>query len=204
MLPRTPRFLTRWAITPPVSSAAGSCQIDRAEDRVAANRRHTAGRTRAPHGGGPDSRGCQTRRMDEQRPYGDDLTDLVLNTSPDQFLEALVTVANEGHVSELSITLWVGGQIVSGQLVSAARYLDETALLLEQSAHGHGVEQIVDIYRRLALAAQVVSSDHDEVPVYIHLLDATFGPTRSSVGEPRRHWRGRLSRVDGWILGRFD
>src|SRR6478752_9953195 len=107
--------------------------------------------------------------MDEERTYGDDLTELVLNTSPDQFLQSLVTVANEGHIAELSITLWVGGQIISGQLVSAARHLDETAALLERSGRGNGVEPIVDVHRRLALAAQVVSSDHDEVPIYIHL-----------------------------------
>ena len=138
--------------------------------------------------------------MDDEAPEvleGDQVTDLVLNTSPDQLLQSLVALVNEGRVPALPINLWTGGQVISGELVSAARYLDETARLLEQVDSVDEIGGIARVHRELALAAQVWSSG-DELPLYIHLLNVT---SRHATGGPTTTcWRGRLSRVDGWSL----
>jgi hypothetical protein len=68
--------------------------------------------------------------------------------------------------------------------------------LLEQAGTLDEADAIARVHRELALAAQVWNSG-EEPPLYIHLLDVTSRPTGA---DSTTCWRGRLARVDGWLL----
>ena len=133
----------------------------------------------------------------------------------DHILQVFVGHANDHHI-ELSITLQVGGVLVSGTLIGISRYFE---LLSEQirSANGSKVlaEAIADGFAQVAKSmdeeAVVVSEKETEsesverapLPNFIHLRDVRFsGPSLDSSGVNRNLlWRGGVAAVDGWFLG---
>ncbi|ACU95104.1 MULTISPECIES: hypothetical protein [Saccharomonospora] len=126
---------------------------------------------------------------------------------PDFLLQAFVDAANQMEDFSMGVTLSVAGGIISGDLVTAPRWMDEVATLVEMEG-SEAAYHVANVYREQAglykkRAAQNRGEVHGEV-TYIHLRDAQWlldghrlGPT------PGMHWRGLLTEVSGWALGRL-
>jgi hypothetical protein len=103
---------------------------------------------------------------------------------------------------ELSITLFLGGSIVTGYLVSAHSYLtavaDEMRVLDDP--------EISDAFRKLAEDA-TPSEDADDPPAarHVHLRDARIFLQGGQMIPSNRGvaFRARIEAVDGWIHGRL-
>jgi hypothetical protein len=129
----------------------------------------------------------------------------------DWFLAELVRRANEGGLS-MGLTLCVGGGLVSGALVGGREYFEGFA---EDVASGIADPAVArkarEFFRSPAALYQPeegrpggakVSSLADPL-AYIHLKAARFF---NAAGEPISgnhggYWRGKLSAVDGFVLG---
>ena len=136
----------------------------------------------------------------------------------DGFLRMLVRFCNETGAG-IAITVHAGGTIVSGTLISDTKYYQllakrvRTALPSDESAEDFagGVDQ----WARL-IAGAGKEEPNGEKPAdqkvkstpgtsYLHLKDAAIGPSRAELSPQQRVlWRGRLSSIDGWMLGSFE
>lgn len=121
----------------------------------------------------------------------------------DPLLARLVRDVNAGDTEEgLSITLTVGGAIVSGKLGSHTAYIRACMWHIDQGAKRDSTE---------IRAAFRADADADEAPVsawpsYVHVQDVRFfDATGASVPRgthwPSVWWRGRIEAIDGWTLG---
>lgn len=121
----------------------------------------------------------------------------------DPLLASLVRDVDTRDTEEgLSITLTVGGVIVSGKLGSRTAYNRACMWHLDQGRERDSAGV------RAAFHADVEADDASQSawPSHVHVQDVRFfDPTGASV--PRgRHWpsvwwRGRIGCVDGWTLG---
>ena len=112
-----------------------------------------------------------------------------MNVNEDDLLVGLVYDANRGKMAEpWPITLFVHGLLVSGLIVG----MDE----FYQISFGEGPKE----------------ADEAEIPArprFIHLKDAKIfrGGSAGLITRPGGEgfpWRGRLSSVDGYLLGRME
>lgn len=138
------------------------------------------------------------------------LADNLSFVRPDHELEMLVAAVNEGPIC-LGVTLVVGGQFVSGELISFNTFWQETADDIQgwnagdgtggAFEHGDAVTRgLADAYRERTLSADDEDDSDDAWPPrYIHLRNAVIhhGTFRFEV----RRWRGRLALVAGWSFG---
>jgi hypothetical protein len=129
---------------------------------------------------------------------------------PDFFLGFLVDVANGGG-AEVGITIHAGGLIVSGILVSAETYFVDFAERFGDAFSRHDVEtgkMIRQAMMRFAEAAKPLpASERDDAKRarHIHMKQAYIfqhGTSMIPLGEGT-WWRGRLTSIDGFILGSF-
>jgi hypothetical protein len=124
---------------------------------------------------------------------------------PDAMLQFLVRVIADADIS-LHVALWVHGQVVSGEMVSAAAWYGEMAHQFERSEAAIGIEAgegmggaLREMERYAAVAAATPRDDKEPI-LYVHLINAT---AIDGVNRINGHWRGRLSSVDGWTLGSY-
>ncbi|MBY5831890.1 hypothetical protein HFN47_22445 [Rhizobium leguminosarum] len=125
----------------------------------------------------------------------------------DFLLVWFVFMAEQG-VSQ-DVTLNVGGALVSGTIIKGAAYLEELAATY-RSAASNGPRDIIE---GLAAAVEefkpLYRSDDLELanfkPRYIHLKNAFISHTSNSRMPTDNGflWRGRLSAVDAFSLGRL-
>ncbi len=135
---------------------------------------------------------------------------LVLTPAPDTdwFLQTLVATANRKGGS-MGVTLLVGGTIVSGTIVSHEDYFENLGDEVEQgfkAAGGEAVSELADIFRNIGhdLEKRLAEAPPTN-PAFIHLRDALIILPNKALPENRRvWWRGRISQVDGFLLGTFD
>ena len=131
-------------------------------------------------------------------------------TNSDWFLQILVNMINNSADAFLSITLNVGGTIVSGQLTSGDQYFSGFAADLKGA--GFSAEaadefnKLGQIYiQRREKPNEAADDDFTKnPPQYIHLKNARiFSPGSPNAIPSNRGvwWRGRLNAVDGFILG---
>lgn len=143
---------------------------------------------------------------------------------PDWMLGAWVEIAAE-YGLEFSLMLCVRGVIVSGLLVSEARFLTLTAERIEEKIGSKEAALLAGPFRmiaerstesatlrRLADPSRDIGPDDPQPdhltalragpssirPLYIHLRDAVLlsGPRSVQIGQ----WRGRLSDVSAWSV----
>jgi hypothetical protein len=130
----------------------------------------------------------------------------------DWFLAELVRRANEGGL-RVGVTLYVGGTIVSGELIGGRDYFEGIA---EHAAaatpDAATAERARAFCRSPAAMYRAAWGDTDELGpeedplAYIHLAHARFF-TGTGQPLPDGHgllWRGRLAAVDGFVLGAFE
>jgi hypothetical protein len=117
----------------------------------------------------------------------------------DPLLASLVRDVNTRDTEEgLSITLTVGGVLVSGKLGSRTAYNRACMWHLDQGAERDSAAV------RAAFRADV---DADEAwPACVHVQDVRFFDATGASVPRGRHWpsvwwRGRIEAVDGWTLG---
>jgi len=130
----------------------------------------------------------------------------------DWFLEELVARANENG-DGVSITLIMGGFLVSGSLMGGKEYFEALGQEMADSAkdfvdepehaefYGKSFSQFADIYD------EIDGDDEDKkprpAPSFIHLSNARFYvPGGNPIpGNKGVLWRGRLAQVSGFNIG---
>ncbi|WP_432496331.1 hypothetical protein [Kineococcus gypseus] len=119
----------------------------------------------------------------------------ILDAGGDAVLELLAAMADRGMV--LDITLFAGGQVVSGTLVGRDRWLEH---FQQRAARGGaGGTRIAEQVQALLRAADQRRGGDEGSRDYLHILNAQVdGTQRIAEG---LLWRGRISEVAGWSLG---
>lgn len=130
-----------------------------------------------------------------------------VHASPDHVLVTLVRLVNNLPSAEIGLTLYVGGSIVSGLLVSGHSYFKLLSALVAGDGTDPSRTAFASIFQR---AGEVYpeSSEEDDEPKFsrtgfIHLRAASVHTVGSTDTIDQDLWRGRLSRVDGWSMGNF-
>jgi len=126
--------------------------------------------------------------------------------SPDFLLQHLVSIANSTGLS-MGVTLTVGGEVISGQLVGGKEYfelLKEAFLTSTSNVKGVGEAfgEMLDQY------SQIYSAPPEDgaQPSFIHLKQArVFSPGQTPMpSNGGLLWRGRISNVAGFSIGSFS
>lgn len=120
---------------------------------------------------------------------------------PDWFLQSLVNMANKDKI-EIGLTLQVSGFLVSGVLVSGARYFEGFGEDFSQGASPESAASIKSSFAKYGDIYEGNISDQPP-PQYIHLKNARFFHTTGNPipGNKGVWWRGRLFEVGGFSLG---
>ncbi|MEY1592705.1 gas vesicle accessory protein GvpU [Burkholderia sp. Bmkn7] len=145
--------------------------------------------TTAPHDGGPSTP-----------------LHVVTSAENDWFLQSLVSMVNSSDL-EIGITLFVGGFLVSGQLIGGKHYFEGFGATFAGSfndANGAaGLKESFANWGKVYLEEDGSYKKGVDQPYYIHLKNArTFHPSGSPIpGNGGVWWRGRLREVSGFNLG---
>jgi len=120
----------------------------------------------------------------------------------DWFLQSLVNMANKNQFG-MGITLNVGGFLVSGSLTGGKQYFDGFGIDFASAfSDKETAEQIKGSFGQYG---EIYNSEPEQnnPPAYIHLKDAKFFNTQGKPipGNRGVWWRGRISEVQGFILG---
>ena len=135
----------------------------------------------------------------------------------DWFLQQLVAWAND-RAMEYGVTLHVGGLAITGTLINGRTYFEEIAKLLagavtiENEEEGGGRSNLQEaiagmgrIYPEREYIDRLEAGEDISLPnqpSFIHLRDAHWlVGTQVVPTEPGIYWRGRISAVDGFVLG---
>ncbi len=125
----------------------------------------------------------------------------------DWFLQFLVNMANKNRF-ELGITLNVGGILISGTLAGVKQYFADFGSDFAASFDaGKGSEEVKATFKKIGDECVCVSNaEPAESPSYIHLKDARFLDAQGNSIQGNRGvwWRGRLSEVQGFVLGTLN
>lgn len=134
----------------------------------------------------------------------------------DRFLAALVEEANVYNVAP-SLTLCVGGLLITGDLTSTAVYLraygEEMDRALSIQLRREPTGEFAAPYREMADAAEKAWANKRDNPAadepvatYICLENARyFNPSGGYIPvHDGMYWRGKISAVDGFSLGRLS
>ncbi|MER5996426.1 hypothetical protein [Streptomyces viridosporus] len=112
---------------------------------------------------------------------------------------------DSSNKSALTVTLQVGGVLVTGELISHGRWQDEfKAWLATVGGSSDVLTAVVD-----TVDQELADQDQDEPMQFLHLRDAKFitnyGGSMQGIspqGPARPLWRTRIAEVQGWSLGR--
>ncbi|WP_270180328.1 gas vesicle accessory protein GvpU [Alkalihalobacillus sp. CinArs1] len=121
-------------------------------------------------------------------------------TEKDSVLEFFVQASNK-HDFSLDITLNLKGAMVTGTLVSAGEYFST----LSESFEDEGdVSQ--KLSEELTKAGEAVEGSSVKDAQFIHLKNARVycGDTKPTPSKGSILWRGKLTEVDGFFLGRIS
>ena len=120
--------------------------------------------------------------------------------STDPLLQWLVGLTNSNN-STFAVTLTVGGNLVSGMLISLDEYLNQYATQISAQI-GH--EESAAVIRDQVLSWKPAQNEENPVPQLIHLKDAeVFTSNGMPIAPGGTLWRGKISSVDGFNLGRL-
>ncbi|KAB8139224.1 gas vesicle protein GvpU [Gracilibacillus oryzae] len=117
----------------------------------------------------------------------------------DDILAFFVKAANQNDLN-LDITLNVKGAIVSGTTISAQEYFSELSEVFED---GNDISK--KISEQLMHASEGAESHVEEPAHYIHLKHTKVfcGDSKSTPSKGKILWRGNLSDIDGFFLGKI-
>lgn len=119
----------------------------------------------------------------------------------DSILEFFVQAANK-HDFSLDITLNVKGAVITGTIISAKEYFDTLSEIFED---GDEVAQMLS--DQLVDAGEAAESQDNPEAYFIHMKDTKVycGDSKPTPSRGEILWRGKLSEIDGFFLGKiFD
>jgi hypothetical protein len=126
----------------------------------------------------------------------------------DVLLSVLVRTTDAMPGSEIGITLYVAGTIVTGQIIAVSDYYAELGADVAGAA---GSAETADSRSAVAdgfteLAAEMRPDSGAPLadqppPAFIHLRGARVVSHSGALTLPPTLWRGRLDHVSGWSLG---
>ncbi|MCA1065568.1 gas vesicle accessory protein GvpU [Rossellomorea sp. AcN35-11] len=118
----------------------------------------------------------------------------------DSILEFFVQASNRHHFS-LDITLNVKGAVITGTLVSAKEYFDSLSETFED-----GSEVAQRLSEELTKASESVEENLSSEAHFIHLKNTKVycGDSKPTPSKGKIMWRGKLSDVDGFFLGKIS
>lgn len=126
----------------------------------------------------------------------------------DWLLQHLVTHANIAKDFHQPITLWVGGGIISGLLVSGEEYFDAYTQQFVSRFTPEAAEGTRAVLRELGSRYYEKDDSPDASnTIFIHLINAQFWTPSGSIPSGKGIgvvWRGRLSQVTGFSLGQIE
>jgi hypothetical protein len=124
----------------------------------------------------------------------------------DFVLQQLVTNTNTlGH--SYSVTLQVGGLLVTDLMISGAEYFKAMAEIFEaHMADPDGAKVFADSWREVGSTIYGNPEYSSEPPSYIHLKNARYVAPGGKVAPSEEGvlWRGRLSEVQGFNIGSLN
>ncbi|SER44898.1 hypothetical protein SAMN04487944_104160 [Gracilibacillus ureilyticus] len=121
------------------------------------------------------------------------------NEARDDILGFFVQATNK-HDFNLDITLNVKGALVSGTTISAQEYFAELSEVFED-----GNDTSKKISEQLMHASDGAESATEEPAKFIHLKHTKVycGDSKSTPSKGKILWRGKLSDIDGFFLGKI-
>lgn len=121
-------------------------------------------------------------------------------TEKDSVLEFFVQASNK-HDFSLDLTLNVNGLMVTGTLVSAGEYFDTLSESFDDDS-----EVSQKLSEELTKAGEAVGGSSVPDAQFVHLKDANVycGDSKPTPSKGSILWRGKLSEVDGFFLGRIS
>lgn len=140
----------------------------------------------------------------QDKPSEEGRSNVLPGPPADWFLQTLVSMVNDNDM-EISATLFLGGSIVSGLLISGNKYFAIFGDEFSDSFPGLDPESkktMSDSFARHGAIYTDPELKSDELPNYVHMRDAHTYTGESEVPQNRGVlWRGRLSEVGGFWLG---
>ncbi|WP_338471537.1 gas vesicle accessory protein GvpU [Niallia sp. XMNu-256] len=117
----------------------------------------------------------------------------------DNILEFFVQAANK-HNFSLDITLNVKGAVITGTMVSAKEYFNTISKILED---GNEIAQAVS--EQLGKAGEEAEDNMDSEAYFIHMKNTKVycGDSKPTPSKGEILWRGKLTEVDGFFLGKI-
>lgn len=121
-------------------------------------------------------------------------------SSKDSVLEFFVQASNK-HGFALDITLNVNGAVVSGTMISAKEYFDTLSETFED-----GSEVAQNLSEQLSRASESIEENGSGEAHFIHLKNTKvyIGDSKSTPSKGQIIWRGKLSEVNGFFLGKIS
>ncbi|MEW2565719.1 hypothetical protein [Streptomyces liliiviolaceus] len=141
---------------------------------------------------------------EEQDPLRESAAPIVTEPVPDLQLQMLVRLVGQDPQAALPITLFIGGGLLYGDLISHKAWKTDWARSL-RGVDGPGAHLLERFPEQVdeAVSDKQGRPVPQRLPQWIHLRDATSvvaagGPVVMPL------WRGRLTDVSGWSLGKPD
>jgi hypothetical protein len=126
----------------------------------------------------------------------------------DWLLAWVVSFAERGV--EMSVTLSIGGQLISGTVIGGRKYFEEMGAAMN-SATFSGPTDAADLlkvlsdgftgWKNIYPEPEKIPPDSIPQPTFIHLRNATAFMSDRPIRSTGYLWRCQLSRVDGFMLG---
>ncbi|KEZ53323.1 gas vesicle accessory protein GvpU [Metabacillus indicus] len=121
-------------------------------------------------------------------------------SSKDSVLEFFVQASNK-HGFALDITLNMNGAVISGTMISAKEYFDTLSETFED-----GSEVAQNLSEQLSRASESIEENGSGEAHFIHLKNTKvyIGDSKSTPSKGQIIWRGKLSEVNGFFLGKIS
>nr|WP_299241480.1 gas vesicle accessory protein GvpU [uncultured Halomonas sp.] len=125
----------------------------------------------------------------------------------DILLSALVGMAESG--ASMGVTLYVNGVVITGELISQKRYVEEIVSdfrgPMEDAFKEHS-SSILESISRVGDMPNGSRGEEGEASEYefVHLSGAQYFSGNNGLPSNGKPWRGKLAAIDGFMLGRMS
>lgn len=127
---------------------------------------------------------------------------------PDGYLWALERLAALDDQNTIPLTLWAGGGIVYGDLISYNAWKTAWEASMTAFARGTGVELLANLPKTLEEGLDAVLAEvgeerkNDGMPRFLHFRNVKLVGGSHATSCEVSLWRCRLTDISGWSIGR--